>query len=68
MCLFGLILLEVFEEGYEMMQPNWKFARDLVLIRMIEWLYEHNWFGDNLDALPDSTELDTTTLDANTQL
>lgn len=56
--------LMVFEEGYEMMQANWKFARDLVLIRMIEWLYAHNWFGDNPDALPDGTELDTTTLES----
>ncbi len=61
-----LITLEpymtVFEEGYEMMQPNWKFARDLVLIRMIERLYTDNWFGDNPDALPEGSELDTMAL------
>ncbi|MBV9689450.1 MAG: type I-B CRISPR-associated protein Cas8b1/Cst1 [Ktedonobacteraceae bacterium] len=57
--------LAVFEEGYEMMQPNWKFARDLVLIRMIERLYELNWFSDHPDALPDTADIDTTTLDSN---
>jgi CRISPR-associated protein Cst1 len=57
--------LAVFEEGYEMMQPNWKFARDLVLIRMIERLYELHWFSDHPDALPDSRDIDTTTLDSN---
>ena len=66
-----LITLEpymaVFEEGYEMMQPNWKFARDLVLIRMIERLHARNWFGKNPDAFPDNTELDTTALDTDTQ-
>ncbi len=61
-----LITLEpymtIFEEGYEMMQPNWRFARDLVLIRMIERLHGDSWFGDNPDALPEGAELDTTTL------
>lgn len=45
-----------------MMQPNWKFARDLVLIRMIELLYADNWFRENPDALPEGAELDTAAL------
>jgi CRISPR-associated protein Cst1 len=65
-----LITLEpymtIFEEGYEMMQHNWKFARDLVLIRIIERLHTDNWFGDNPDALPEGAELDTTALDSDT--
>ncbi len=65
-----LITLEpymtIFEEGYEMMQPNWKFARDLVLIRIIERLHIDNWFGDNPDALPEGAELDTATLASDT--
>ncbi len=58
-----LIVLEpyirVFEDGYEMMSPNWRFARDLVLIRMIEQLYQKDWFGSHPDALPDSADIDT---------
>ncbi len=52
--------LTIFEEGYETTRPDWKFARDLVLIRMIEWLYTNNWLKQNPDALPDDNELDTT--------
>jgi CRISPR-associated protein Cst1 len=59
--------LSIFEEGYEMMSPNWKFARDLVLIRMVEQLYQRDWFGTNPDALPDSTDIDTEDIEAATQ-
>ena len=58
--------LSIFEEGYEVMRPDWKFARDLVLIRMIESLHASNWLEQNLDALPDNQELDTA-FDDNTQ-
>jgi CRISPR-associated protein Cst1 len=47
--------LTVFEEGDEMMRPDWRFARDLVLIRMIERLYEDGWIGRHPDALPEET-------------
>ena len=66
-----LIILDpyitVFEEGYEMMAPNWKFARDLVLLRMIETLYKSGWFGNNPDAFPNDTEIETTTLESEMQ-
>ncbi len=55
--------LTIFEEGYEVIRPDWKFARDLVLIRMIEWLHTNNWLDQNLDALPDNQELDTALTD-----
>lgn len=45
--------LEVFEVGDEVERPDWKFARDLVLIRMVERLYDLGWLGKNPDALPD---------------
>jgi CRISPR-associated protein Cst1 len=51
--------LTVFEEGYEIMRPDWRFARDLVLICMIEWLHTKRWFDENPDALPDDKEIDT---------
>lgn len=59
--------LAVFQEGYEMMMPDWRFARDLVLICMIEHLYTQNWFSKNPDALPDDADVDTTNIDVSTQ-
>ena len=55
--------LTVFEEGEELPRADWSLARDLVLIRMIEWLHTHNWFAEHADALPDDKELDTISLD-----
>lgn len=55
-----LITLEpfigVFEEGVEMERPDWRMARDLVLIRMIEQLYNLGWLGKNMDALPETKD------------
>lgn len=56
--------LTVFEEGNEVMRPDWRFARDLVLIRMIERLYENGWIGRHPDALPEEPrEEDTAVAD-----
>ncbi|GAB4505463.1 MAG: CRISPR-associated protein Cst1 [Anaerolineales bacterium] len=43
--------VQVFEEGTELARSDWRLARDLVLIRMIERLHALNWFGQNPDAL-----------------
>lgn len=51
--------LTVFEEGDEVMRPDWRFARDLVLIRVIECLHARHWFDANPDALPDEKDIDT---------
>lgn len=48
--------IQVFEEGNELARPDWRLARDLVLIRMVEQLYEHGWLGKNVDAIPDETQ------------
>ena len=48
--------IEVFEEGDEVAWSQWRLARDLVLIRMVERLYENGWLGGNIDALPDDSE------------
>jgi len=44
--------ITVFEEGVDASRPDWKLARDLVLIRMIEQLYHLGWLGKNTDILP----------------
>lgn len=51
--------LEVFEVGDEVERPDWKFARDLVLIRMVEQLYTLGWLGNNPDVLPDPEPSET---------
>lgn len=45
--------IQVFEEGDELARSDWRLARDLVLIRMVEKLHSLNWFGANPDALED---------------
>lgn len=48
--------ITVFEEGDEVARNDWALARDLVLIRMIERLYEQGWLRQNADTLPTDTE------------
>jgi CRISPR-associated protein Cst1 len=48
--------ISVFEDGEELASKNWKLARDLVLIRMVEQLYKNGWLGSNEDAIPDVEE------------
>ncbi|HHL39236.1 MAG TPA: type I-B CRISPR-associated protein Cas8b1/Cst1 [Deltaproteobacteria bacterium] len=43
--------LEIFEEGEEVVRADWRFAWDLVLIRVIERLYDGRWFDGNEEAL-----------------
>jgi CRISPR-associated protein Cst1 len=43
--------LEIFEEGEEIVRVDWKLAWDLVLIRVIEQLYEKKWFDQNKEVL-----------------
>lgn len=49
----------VFEEGEELARLDWKLARDLVLIRMVEQLYAAGWLGANQDALAERTQEET---------
>jgi CRISPR-associated protein Cst1 len=48
--------IQVFEEGDELARSDWRLARDLVLIRMVERLYDQGWLGNNADAIPESIE------------
>jgi len=48
--------IAVFEEGEEVAQSDWRLARDLVLIRMVETLHQRGWLGRNQEAIPDANE------------
>jgi CRISPR-associated protein Cst1 len=43
----------VFEEGDELPYHDWRLARDLVLIRMIERLYTLGWIKAHVEELPE---------------
>ncbi len=45
--------IEVFEEGVDIARPDWRLARDLVLMRMIDQLQD--WLPQNRDAIPDTS-------------
>jgi len=44
--------IDVFEEGNEVMRSDWRLARDLVLMRMIDTL-QQTWLLHNRDAIPE---------------
>ncbi|MGQ9928015.1 MAG: type I-B CRISPR-associated protein Cas8b1/Cst1 [Chloroflexaceae bacterium] len=46
--------LAVFMDGEDLMRPDWRLARDLVLIRMVEQLKD--WIADNPEAMPEEEE------------
>ncbi len=48
--------LAVFEEGDDLARPDWRLARDLVLIRMIEQLYANGWLGRNEDIVVEAAD------------
>jgi CRISPR-associated protein Cst1 len=45
--------LLVFEEGDDVARPDWRLARDLVLIRMVEKLHQQGWLGRNVESIPE---------------
>jgi CRISPR-associated protein Cst1 len=48
--------IAIFEEGNDIAAPDWRLARDLVLIRMVEQLYRQGWLGKHPDAIPEVSE------------
>ncbi|MBN1920036.1 MAG: type I-B CRISPR-associated protein Cas8b1/Cst1 [Anaerolineae bacterium] len=48
--------IAVFEEGDGVAQMDWRLARDLVLIRMVEQLYQRGWFQSNAEVLSETVE------------
>ncbi|HUN23538.1 MAG TPA: type I-B CRISPR-associated protein Cas8b1/Cst1 [Anaerolineales bacterium] len=41
----------IFEEAEEIVFKDWQLANDLILIRMVEKLYENGWLGKNKETL-----------------
>ncbi|MBW7883428.1 MAG: type I-B CRISPR-associated protein Cas8b1/Cst1 [Caldilineaceae bacterium] len=50
--------IQVFEDGDELARVDWQLARDLVLIRMIEQLYELGWFKRHPEVIDDLDDTD----------
>lgn len=48
--------VEVFEDEDERGRSDWRLARDLVLIRMIERLYEMRWIEEHADEISEIKE------------
>lgn len=48
--------MEIFEDADERGKTDWRLARDLVLIRMIEKLYELRWIQEHADEIPETRE------------
>jgi CRISPR-associated protein Cst1 len=46
--------IEIFEQGEELPYSDWRLARDLVLIRMVERLHGLGWIEANKESLPDT--------------
>lgn len=48
--------IEIFEYGEGLPDVNWRLIRDLILIRMIERLYELGWIQENAQEIPEPEE------------
>jgi CRISPR-associated protein Cst1 len=57
--------IAVFEEGDEVARTDWRLARDLVLIRMIEQLHTLGWLGRQPDLL--ATTIEETTAEPSSE-
>lgn len=53
--------ISIFQESEELVRVDWKLARDLVLIRLVEQLHKNHWLGANQDLIteePSATDSD----------
>ena len=48
--------ITIFEEGEELPYTDWRLARDLALIRMIERLHEQGWLQAHREEIPEPEE------------
>ena len=48
--------IAVFEDGEDLQRTDWRLARDLVLIRVIEQLYDLGWLQSNIEELSEYEE------------
>lgn len=46
--------IAIFEEGEDLPHSDWRLAKDLVLIRMVEQLYQKEWIQKHAAELPES--------------
>jgi CRISPR-associated protein Cst1 len=60
--------LTIFEDAEELTRRDWRLAWDLVLIRLIDRLYERGWVREHKDALADVTASQDTTDDESEEL
>lgn len=51
--------IEVFEDGNELARRDWRLARDLVLIRMVEKLHAKGWLSQNQETIDSLTNDET---------
>jgi CRISPR-associated protein Cst1 len=49
--------IAIFEEGTDLPYADWRLARDLVLIRMVERLYALGWLKQHAEELPELPEV-----------
>lgn len=47
--------ITIFEDGSEIAAPDWRLSRDLVLIKMIEELYNKGWLTKNIEVISEVT-------------
>jgi CRISPR-associated protein Cst1 len=57
--------LMIFEDAEELARPDWRLAWDLVLIRLVDRLFEQGWVREHADALTDVAESLASTDDEN---
>ena len=52
--------ISIFEEGVDQERGDWRLARDLVLIRMVEKLYTLGWLSQNVEEItePEAGEVE----------
>lgn len=50
--------VKVFEEGEELPFSDWRLAKDLILIRMVEQLYKLGWIQSHAAELPEPAVVD----------
>ena len=50
--------IEIFEHGEDLPYSDWRLARDLVLIRLVEKLYGLGWLEANKEAIPEPDMVD----------
>lgn len=59
--------IEVFEDGDDVRRADWRLARDLVLIRVVEQLHQKGWLAKNQEAMTEVITATEKELEAETE-